>query len=113
MRRRATTTRASPPPSWSHAARAGYPPFGRLVRLTFAHPNPRVAREEALRLQRALSHRRAELGSDADVLGPSPAYVPRVRGRWRWQLLLRGRDPAALVRDFVLPAELGRSTSIR
>jgi len=83
--------------------RAGYPPYGRLVRLTLAHPNPRFAREEALRLQRALSHRRAELGNDADVLGPSPAYVPRIRGRWRWQLLLRGSDPAALVRDFVFP----------
>ncbi|HYM16708.1 MAG TPA: primosomal protein N' [Dehalococcoidia bacterium] len=83
--------------------RAGYPPYGRLVRLTLAHPNPRTAREEALRLQRVLSQRRAELGNDADVLGPSPSYVPRVRGRWRWQLLLRGRDPAALVRGFVLP----------
>jgi primosomal protein N' (replication factor Y) len=83
--------------------RAGYPPFGRLVRLTLAHPNATFARDDALRLQRALSQRRAEIGSDVDVIGPSPAYVPRVRGRWRWQLLLRGRDPAALVRGFVLP----------
>ncbi|MBI5284454.1 MAG: primosomal protein N' [Chloroflexi bacterium] len=83
---------------------AGYPPYARLVRLTLAHPNPRFAREDAMRVHRALSHRRAEIGSDVDVLGPSPAYVPRVRGRWRWQLLLRGRDPAALVRGFVLPA---------
>jgi primosomal protein N' (replication factor Y) len=30
--------------------------------------------------------------------------VPRLRGRWRWQILLRGPDPASLVRDFVLPA---------
>ena len=36
------------------------------------------------------------------LVGPSPAYVQRVRGRWRWQIILRGRDPAALVRDFVL-----------
>ena len=82
---------------------AGYPPYGRLVRLTLTHPNPRFAREDALRLHRVLSHRRAELGSDTAVIGPSPAYVPRVRGRWRWQLLLRGRDPSELVRDFVLP----------
>ncbi|TAK55354.1 MAG: primosomal protein N', partial [Dehalococcoidia bacterium] len=82
---------------------AGYPPFARLVRLTLAHANPRFAREDAMRVQRALSQRRAEIGSDVEVVGPSPAYVPRVRGRWRWQLLLRGRDPAALVRDFVLP----------
>ena len=82
---------------------AGYPPFGRLVRLTLAHVNPRAAREEALRLHRALSHRRSEMGADTEILGPSPAYVPRVRGRWRWQLLLRGREPSALVRGFLLP----------
>jgi primosomal protein N' (replication factor Y) len=81
----------------------GYPPFARLVRLTLAHTNERWAREEATRVARALTHRRAERGSDADVLGPTPAYVPRLRGRWRWQILLRGRDPASLVRDFVLP----------
>jgi primosomal protein N' (replication factor Y) len=83
--------------------KAGYPPFARLLRMMFTHANPRFAREEAMRVQRALSLRRAELGSGDEVLGPSPAYVPRVRGRWRWQLLLRGRDPAALVRDFLLP----------
>jgi len=83
--------------------RAGYPPFGRLVQLTLTHPNARWARDEALRMSKALALRRAELGSDTDVLGPSPAYVPRIRGRWRWQLLLRGRTPSALLRDLPLP----------
>ncbi|MEX0750221.1 MAG: primosomal protein N', partial [Dehalococcoidia bacterium] len=82
---------------------AGYPPFARLVRMSFTHPNARYAREEALRMQRALSLRRSEFGSDDEIIGPAPAYVPRVRGRWRWQLTIRGRDPAALVRGFVLP----------
>jgi hypothetical protein len=31
--------------------------------------------------------------------------VQRLRGRWRWQLLLRGRDPTDLVRGFVLPPD--------
>lgn len=83
--------------------RSGYPPFGRLLRLTFSHPNPRAARDEAIRVRRALSHRRAQLGSDVEVLEPAPAYVPRLRGRWRWQILLHGRDPASVVRDFILP----------
>jgi primosomal protein N' (replication factor Y) len=82
---------------------AHYPPYARLVRLMFGHTNAAYAREEARRLHRALSVRRAEFGSDADLLGPSPAYIPRLRGRWRWQLVLRGRDPAELVRDFLLP----------
>jgi len=87
--------------------RLGYPPYGRLVRLSMSHANPRFAREDALQVQRALAHRRSELGSDTEIIGPSPAYVPRVRGRWRWQLLLRGRAPAELVRDFVLPPHWG------
>ncbi len=83
--------------------RAGYPPFGRLVRITLSHPNPRAAREEAMRLARALAHRRLEMGGDVAVLDAAPAYVPRVRGRWRWQILLRGHDPTSVVRDFLLP----------
>jgi primosomal protein N' (replication factor Y) len=82
---------------------AGYPPYNRLVRLLLTHANPRFARDDAMRLHRVLAHRRAEIGSDTTIVGPSPAYVERVRGRWRWQLLLRGRDPSEPVRDFVLP----------
>ncbi len=82
---------------------AGYPPYGRLVQLTLAHTNERWARDEALRLHKALNLRRSELGSTTDILGPTPAYVPRVRGRWRWHLLLRGPDPTPLIRDFILP----------
>jgi primosomal protein N' (replication factor Y) len=85
--------------------RAGYPPYARLVRLQYSATNPRTAREEARRMQRALTQRRAERGDDANVIGPSPAYIPRLRGRWRWQLLLRGRDPATLVRDFLFPPD--------
>ena len=84
--------------------RLGYPPFARLVRLLFAHSNPRFARDEAMRMQRALSQRRAELGSDAVIAGPSPAYVPRVRGRYRWQIVIRGRQPDELLRDSPLAA---------
>ncbi len=84
--------------------RSAYPPFTRLVRMVHSHPNARFARDEAGRMQRALSQRRAQLGSDASVVGPSPPWVGRLRGRWRWQLVLRGSDPSELLRDVPLPA---------
>lgn len=84
---------------------AGYPPYARLVALMHAHVNPRRAREQAAQLRRVLEQRRRELGIDVEVVGPSEPYVRRLRGRWRWRLLLRGRDPAALVRDFTLPPD--------
>ena len=34
----------------------------------------------------------------ADVVGPAPCPIERVRGRWRWHLLLRTGDAARLSR---------------
>jgi primosomal protein N' (replication factor Y) len=87
--------------------RAGYPPFARLAKLLFQHTSADYARQEAVRVARALTHERDRRGLDVDVRGPAPAYVARVRGRWRWQIVLRGPDPGELLRtagDGQLPA---------
>ncbi len=82
----------------AHRRRAGYPPFTRLVRLTFRHANEEHGLDEATRVATELrTHRDAAGRADPEVLGPSPAYIRRFRGEYRWQLLLRGHDPARLV----------------
>ncbi|MBI2164823.1 MAG: primosomal protein N' [Chloroflexi bacterium] len=73
------------------------PPFGRLVRFLFAHPNAVRSQQEAERLARSLRDEKARRGLTDDVLGPTPAYPSRVRGRYRWHVLLRGRDPETLL----------------
>ncbi|HVP05018.1 MAG TPA: primosomal protein N' [Dehalococcoidia bacterium] len=84
--------------------RMGYPPFGRLVRMTFAHTGFEYAQRQAAIMTRRLREEQERLGlPNLDVLGPAPAFVPRVRGRWRWNVILRGGDPAALIRDLPLP----------
>lgn len=84
--------------------RLGYPPFGRLIRLLYAHTNERCALRESIRLRAALeAERAAQDRPEVDIIGPSPAYIRRLRGRFRWQLLLRGDDPEALMRGFDLP----------
>lgn len=82
--------------------RAGYPPFSRLVKLLVQHTSASYAFEEARRVERLLRAERDRRGLDIDIRGPAPAYVARVRGRWRWQIVLRGLGPAELVRDFTL-----------
>ncbi len=78
----------------AHRRRAGYPPFSRLVRLTYRHLNRELGLEEASRVASELRLARDAAGrSEPDILGPTPAYVARVRGEYRWQLLLRGREP--------------------
>jgi primosomal protein N' (replication factor Y) len=77
---------------------AGYPPFGRLARLLFAHTSASYAEEEARRLGDELREAlRAHGLANLDILGPAPAFHARVKGRWRWQIVLRGHDPTALL----------------
>ena len=83
-------------------AEHGYPPFGRLVRLVFTHESRQFANDEARRLDSELRDRAAGLPG-VEVLGPTPPQVARVRGRYRWAILVRGEDPAALVRDLEMP----------
>ena len=43
-------------------------------------------------LARHLRHKAEARGGSVDVLGPAPCFVHKVRGRYRWQVLLRGDD---------------------
>ncbi len=82
----------------------GYPPFQRLVRLLYWHADPDRAREAAARLGEALREHLARKGAPPTALiGPALCYFSRLRGLYRWQILIRGPDPAAWLRDFPLP----------
>lgn len=87
----------------AHRRTAGYPPFRRLIRLEFRHPNRERGLEVAAAMANQLRMQRDAAGhTDSDILGPSPAYVHRWRGRYRWTILLRGHDPGTLLRDVPL-----------
>jgi primosomal protein N' (replication factor Y) len=40
---------------------------------------------------------REAAAGDAEVLGPAPAFAAKLRGDHRGQVVLRGRDPAAVL----------------
>jgi primosomal protein N' (replication factor Y) len=40
--------------------------------------------------------------AEPDILGPTPAFIPRIRGEYRYQVLMRGRNPARLLEDIRL-----------
>ena len=44
-----------------------------------------------------LRARAGERGQDVAVLGPAPAYIAKRADRWRWNVILRGPDPVALL----------------
>jgi primosomal protein N' (replication factor Y) (superfamily II helicase) len=77
-----------------------YPPLSRLIQLVYSDSNEDKARREVERLHRVLTLKIAREGlPEVNLIGPAPAFFARLRGKSRWQLLIRGTDPHALVRD--------------
>ena len=77
--------------------RFGSPPFGRLVKLTVGLVDRNEAERAAGAMADDLRRRAAERGVSIAVVGPAPAYVARRSNRWRWNVVLRGEDPVALL----------------
>jgi primosomal protein N' (replication factor Y) len=38
------------------------------------------------------------------IVGPAPAFIPRLRGRYRWQLIIKERDPCRVLNGMDLPS---------
>jgi primosomal protein N' (replication factor Y) len=81
------------------------PPFSQLVRLTYVHVNEAACKNEAERMKRQLEADIAWRGIiDVSIIGPAPAFIARLRGRYRWQLMLRGNQPDRLLKEGKVPA---------
>lgn len=85
--------------------RALYPPAIRMARLVFTHRDRHAAQEAAQRLAARLRYRLKEVGRPVeDLIGPAPAFFMRVRGRYRWHILVRHPAPADFLRTVQIPA---------
>jgi primosomal protein N' (replication factor Y) len=82
-----------------HRREIGYPPFSNLVRMEYQHNNDaeaeRAARKQAAQIQGWIA---AEERRSTYLIGPAPCLFARLGGLYRWQIILRGPDPASLLR---------------
>jgi len=80
------------------------PPFSRLACLVYSHTNDVVCQREAERMKRQLATEIAARGiDDLSLIGPAPAFIHRLRGRFRWQIILRGSEPSTLLSQITIP----------
>ena len=80
------------------------PPFTRLASLVYTHTNDALCHREAERMKRLLIDERDAKGiADLSLIGPAPAFIHRLRGRFRWQLILRGSDPSTFLSQISIP----------
>ncbi len=84
--------------------RYGYPPFRQFVKFSYSHENRRRAQNEALLLREMLDQWIDRLGlAQTDIVGPAPAVMERIRGKYRWQMIARGPDLHPLLRVIDTP----------
>jgi primosomal protein N' (replication factor Y) len=82
----------------------GYPPFSELASLTFSHTNSAVCFRELHRMASLLTLEKERKGLPGlRLIGPVPAFVPRLRGQYRWQLVICGDNLDEFLADIPFP----------
>ncbi len=78
----------------------GYPPFAQLVCLEYRHLRAEQAAAAAQAMASQVRTWLVREGRHAtQVIGPVPCFFARLQGYYRWQIILRGPDPASLLRN--------------
>ena len=71
-----------------------YPPFSQIIKLTFEHKDPKKAEDEAKILFEKLKQQTKNFQlsiSDFQLLGPVPAFIPRIIGKYRWNIIIKSK----------------------
>ena len=67
----------------------GYPPFARLINAVSSDPVDGYAQS---RIEEFAHRVRLHLGDSAEILGPSPAPLSKLKGLYRWHVLIKDRS---------------------
>lgn len=84
----------------------GWPPFGSLAALIIAAADRTVGEAFTARLAAAVPPNLATL-KGVEILGPAPAFMERLGGKWRWRMLVKSptrRNLAPMMRSWALRA---------
>jgi len=77
-----------------------YPPHLRMVNVILSSPDQRAAAKSAEAgaewVRRWLRRKNAEESRGVELVGPAPAPIERLHGRWRWHFFLRSTSPGAI-----------------
>ena len=78
----------------------GYPPFNRLVRLEIRDPDAARAETAARTMAEKITDWiETEGRRETTLIGPVSCFFAKMGGLYRWQIILRGPNPASLIGD--------------
>lgn len=82
----------------NHRRQLRYPPITRLVRLETRSTDYYQVQKKAKELGRHIKTWIKEGNFQAtQVIGPAPCFFARIRGEYRWHIILRGPDPTKII----------------
>jgi primosomal protein N' (replication factor Y) len=73
-----------------------YPPHQALANVVVSGTTEQGVGTAAAQVAEWLTGLAAKTGTAAQVVGPAPAPLARIKGRWRWHLIVRAADPRDL-----------------
>ncbi len=89
-----------------------YPPYSRLVRFLYRHTKEEHCSVEAEELARMLVRHARSQQVEIDLIGPTPAFATKLRGKYQWHVVLRaGADDFERLLD-ELPARPGWTVDV-
>jgi primosomal protein N' (replication factor Y) len=68
-----------------------YPPFSRLALIRLSGPIKERTEEAAAKIRDEAERIKAKRSIDVSILGPSPSPLSRLKGNFRYQLLIKGK----------------------
>jgi primosomal protein N' (replication factor Y) len=70
-----------------------YPPFSDVVRLVLQHPNVVKCEKAAAEVANQIVHQNIQ---NVDIIGPSPCFLEKLHGKYRFQILIKIMDKSSL-----------------
>jgi primosomal protein N' (replication factor Y) len=81
-----------------------YPPFSKLIKLTFVNENPQKTFNEAQKIYTKLKNLKKENKDELDIkINSYPALIYKLHNKFRWHILLQGENPENLLEKIDLP----------
>jgi len=73
-----------------------YPPFSKLIKLTLKGKDHKKIQNKTINIAKTLSKYIKDNKLNIDILGPSTAFIPKKRGEFIWQIILKIKKDISL-----------------
>ena len=73
-----------------------YPPFSRIINLRLSATKKETLWDQAKLLGKMAKKLSSPYGNKVEIIGPAESPLAKIKGRWRWQMLLKSENANAL-----------------